>query len=61
MDLILGGTIIIEEEKPVLPTKDWTCQVCTLVNARTATECEACFAPTPVFPEEIIKAEDKKE
>lgn len=61
MDLILGGTIVIEEEKPVIPTKDWTCQVCTLVNARTATACAACEAPTPVIPEEIIKAEDKKE
>lgn len=50
MDLILGGTIIVEEEKPPVPTKDWTCQVCTLVNAKTALVCCACDAPIPILP-----------
>lgn len=47
MDLVLGGTIVVEEEKPVLPSKDWTCQVCTLVNSKTATACTACDSVMP--------------
>ena len=47
MDLILGGTIVVEEEKPSLPSKDWTCQTCTLLNSKTASSCIACESPMP--------------
>ena len=49
MDLILGGTIVIEEEKVPTPSNDWTCQSCTLVNKRTNTVCAACDAHMPIF------------
>lgn len=60
MDLILGGTIVVEEEKLPAPSKDWTCQVCTLVNIKSALVCAACDAPVPAIPEEIENNEEKK-
>ena len=58
MDLVLGGTIVIEEEKPPARTKDWTCQTCTLVNVKTATVCVACDSPMPPMVEEVGKKEE---
>lgn len=55
MDLVLGGTIVIEEEKPPAPSKDWTCQVCTLRNKKTATVCAACDTLMPEITEEVEK------
>jgi hypothetical protein len=61
MDLVLGGTIVVEEEKPIAPSKDWTCQTCTLVNAKTATICAACDTPMPAMAAEVEKEEKREE
>ena len=53
MDLVLGGTIVVEEEKPPAPSKDWTCQTCTLVNKKDVTVCSACDSPMPPMIEEV--------
>lgn len=55
------STALVETPKPILPSIDWSCEACTMLNKADATKCFMCDTPRPsaAEPADVVeKGED---